>query len=250
MGANNDTNAITLKINFKWVTLLLGLVITGMLALWRPWTGTVPGRTVSATGKAVVKAEPDEFAFNPSYEFKNADKNEAMEQTKAKSNEVVEGLKKLGVVDKDIKTNLNDMYSNYYRQADSQFIYTVTVQAVAHSRDEAQKVQNYLTTTGPGGQVTPYPRFSQELAKKLEENARTKATADARSQVDKMAQNLGFRVGKIKNISDGVAPMIENHAMQGTTMAAADPMAAGSALPVQPGQNDFNYSVSVTYYIR
>jgi SNF2 family DNA or RNA helicase len=44
---------------------------------------------VSVSGSATLKAEPDEYVFYPSYEFKNADKTAGLKELTAKSEEVV-----------------------------------------------------------------------------------------------------------------------------------------------------------------
>jgi len=84
--------------------------------VWRPWSSTsASDRTVSVTGTSTLKAEPDQFVFYPSYEFNNADKSAALKEMTAKSDQIVAGLKALGVADKDIKTNSNGYDGqNYY----------------------------------------------------------------------------------------------------------------------------------------
>lgn len=81
----------------------------------------------------------------------------------------------------------------------------------------------------------------------LQTNAREKAEQDARAQADQSAKNLGFKVGSVKAVTDGSlntgGPIVYGDAAS----------VAGTNAPqlnVQPGQNDFSYSVSVVYYIN
>ena len=149
-------NKLHFSVAPKWLILGLVVVIAAMLAFWRPWmTPTQTDRTVSVTGTASVKAEPDEFLFSPSWEFKNADKTAALAAVTAKSNLVVAGLKKLGVADKDIKNSSNGGYEalNYptYNVGGDDTAYSLNLSVTVSTRAMAQKVQDFLLTTTPSG---------------------------------------------------------------------------------------------------
>lgn len=120
---------------------------------------------------------------------------------------------------------------------------------IVRSKDQAQKIQNYLTTTAPSGQVSPQGTFSDSKRKELEDKAREEATRDARDRAERSAQNLGFKIGKVKAVSDGAGfngPIPERRDVMTTDMRAP----SDASLPVQPGENELNYSVAVTYYLR
>lgn len=56
---------LTLNIDFRWVSAALLVVIAGVIVAWQPWNSiSAADRTVSVTGTATVKAEPDEFVFS------------------------------------------------------------------------------------------------------------------------------------------------------------------------------------------
>ena len=120
------------------------------------------------------------------------------------------------------------------------------------NKDLAQKVQDYLTTTDPIGQVTPSATFSQGKQKKLENEARAAATKEAKAKAEQMAKNLGFTVGKVKTINDQssgngwffATDSASSLLTQGTTEVKS------GSLTVQPGENSIDYSVEVTYYIH
>ena len=248
--ASNEmgSNKISVSFNLWWLVGLLGLVILVMLALWRPWQGTSGApRTVTVTGETTLKAEPDEFVFNPTWEFKNNDKATALSEVSAKSDTVVAELKKLGVADKDIKSNTGGWNGYYwYDGSANQHVYNLNITATVSSRDKAQKVQDYLVSTEPTGQVSPQSNFSESLRKKLESEGREKATKDARAKADEMAKNLGFKVGKVVSVNDTSTGA--GYPMPMLSMASED--AKVSSLAVQPGQDELSYSVSVEYTIR
>ncbi len=243
------------RLNFEFLTLLFILLVAVMLIIWRPWQASVKGseRTVSVTGDTKLTAEPDEFVFSPQYDFKNADKQAALTAMSNKNNEIVAKLKSLGVPDSKIK-NTGSGYSNgiYFVQEGSgdSTTYSLMLTITANSRDQAQKVQDYLLTTSPTGAVTPEASFSEAKRKSLEATARDQASKDARSKATQSAKNLGFKVGKVKSIDDsggfgGPIPLGRANAAQLQSGAAS-----GTSLAIQPGQNDLEYSVTVVYYIN
>lgn len=239
-----------LQIDLRIVCGLLLVAIIVMLGIWRPWTAPLSDdRTVQVTGEAKVSAEPDQYVFMPTYTFEDADKAKALLQATAKSDEVITKLKELGVKDSDIKADTTNYEKYYYfdreRNVNS---YNLQFTVTAHSRDEAQKIQDYLISTTPTGSVSPQATFSDEKHKDLETEARNKATQDARAKADQSASNLGFKIAKVKSVTDdaGFGGMPYGGAI--TLDAAATSTRA--SLPVQPGENELSYSVTVVYFVR
>ncbi|MGB4800617.1 MAG: SIMPL domain-containing protein [Candidatus Saccharimonadales bacterium] len=248
----SQTKAVTVRVNPWWLSALLALGLAATVVLWHPWNASPKAgdRTVSVSGSATLKAEPDEYVFYPSYEFKNADKAAGLAELTAKSDEVLAGLKKAGVADKDIKTDASGYRDYYYYDQESKMhTYTLQVTATTHTREAAQKAQDYLMTTDPTGAVTPQATFSTAKQKDLESKGRGQATKEARAKAEQQASTLGFKIGKVKTVQDsadgygGIMPMLA----KGSNLAATD---SATSLTVQPGQNDLTYTVQVTYYIR
>lgn len=242
-----------MEFSLWWLVAALVLVIGVLIGLWRPWQGRDDdARTVTVTGTTTIKAIPDEYTFNPSWQFKDNDKAVALKEATAKSNEVVTQVKKLGVADDKITTNLGGWEGYYfYDSTTGMHTYTLTISIVVANKDLAQKIQDYLTTTNLTGQVTPTATFSQVTQKKLESNARVAATKEARAKADEMATNLGFEIGKVKSINDqdnGSGVFLTNG--KATSLMGQGSAADSSSLAIQPGENSIDYSVEVTYYIH
>lgn len=243
---------LNISLDYRLISIVLLVVIAAMLFAWRPWSAAKVGdRTIDVTGTATISARPDEFIFYPTYDFKNADKTVALEQMAAKSNEVVAGLKNLGVDDKDIKTNTDGWaYPTALRgEGDSnETTYTLRLTVTTNSEELTQKVQDYLVSTAPTGGVSPQATFSEVKRKELETKARDAAIKDARSKAEQSAKNLGFKLTDVKTVNDGsgfgVYPAYD------TAMTMEARSSAGSSLSLQPGENELTYSVTVTYYIR
>lgn len=247
----SDYTKITLQISWKILSILLAIVILGMFAMWRPWTNeTAAVRKISVSGEATIKAVPDEYTLSPYFEFANTDRTKAAEELTTQSKTITAKLKELGVKEEQIKSSTND-YDRYGftvpesgTSSSLQLQYTITVT----DKDIAQKVQDYLLTLKPKGQISPYATFSEAKKKELQVQARDKAIEDAKDKATKTASQFGAKVGKVITVTDGASyggPIAYDGVS--TLEAKAD---ATSSVPVQPGQNDFSYSVSVEYELK
>lgn len=245
---NPRNTKLNLSLDYRIIAVVLLLVIAGMFMLWRPWNDTrADTRTIETTGQATVKATPDEYIFYPSYEAKNADKATALAEVTKKSNEIVTKLKELGVADSKIKTNSSSYDFPIYGKDTSTPTYTLQITVTVDNRELAQKVQDYLVSTTPIGSVTPQVTFSEAKRKTLESQARDDATKDARAKAEQSAKNLGFRLGDVKTVSDGAG----FDGMPYPVMGKAERDAvAPEQFQLQPGENELNYSVTVTYFAR
>lgn len=231
--------------------ILALLIICMLLVAWKPWSSASTGadsRTISVTGDATVTAEPDLYVFYPQYTSKATDEKVALAASTAKTNEVVSKLKALGVADSKIKTDTNG-YDSYWDKTQSTYYSSLTI--TVDDKELAQKVQDYLLTTAPYGSVSPYADFSKDTRKKLTDKARDEATKDARAKAEQSAENLGFKIGKVKSVSDGVDNIDYFGEKSGLTTGANS--AAGDqadSAPIMSGEDELPYSVRVTYYVK
>jgi len=247
-------NKNNFSLDYRIIIALLLVIIAGMLAWWKPWSNSATqanDRTISVTGESKISATPDEYVFNPVYEFKNSDKAVALESLTKKSAEIVDKLKGLGLSEESIKTGSGgyETYPYYYEPESRTNSYTLNVTITAKSREQAQKVQDYLVSTTPTGPVSPQTQFSENKRKELETKARDEATKEARSKAEQSAKNLGFKIGAVKSIEDGSG---FNSLLRTKDMVSEVRLDSNAApgLGVQPGQNDLRYSVSVVYFLR
>jgi uncharacterized protein YggE len=251
----NKHKKLRLAISPSWPLLFISwLVIVAItVSICRPWNRFgANDRTIQVTGETTVKATPDQYVFSPSYTFTNTDQQQSLNQASQKSTDVVNGLKKLGVKDSQIKTSTTS-YADYVVSgtASKDQTYYLVVTITADSRELAQKVQDYLLTTSPQGAITPVASFSQSMQKKLETEARDAATKDAKSKAAQSAKNLEFKVGPVKSVQDGTG-------FDGRVFAnAVAPTSGTTAIKdnstsqtIQPGENELSYNLTVTYFVR
>lgn len=245
------SKTVNLAVDLRIVVISLLIIMLGMLMSWRPWSA-VNGtdRSITVTGNATLKSAPDEYVFYPTYEFKNADKDAALAQLTQQSDTVVAKLKALGVTDNNIKTNSSgyDKPLYYTEPSTEDVTYSLQLIITVSDKDLAQKVQDYLVTTTPTGSVSPQSTFSEAKRQELNNQARDEATKDARAKAEQSAKNLGFKLGKVKSITDGTG--FDQIMPMDAVMSTGGAEAAVSRLTVQPGESELNYSVTVIYYIR
>jgi uncharacterized protein YggE len=243
MSEKNNTQAVTIKLSWRSVAAILLATNIISVILWQPWnTNPATARKITVSGEAAIDAVPDEYVLSPYFEFTNADRAVATEALSKQSSAISARLK-------ESSTNGYDKYSYTGTPETSntlQLQYTITLD----NKDIAQKVQDYMLTLKPQGQISPVVTFSENKRKELEEQVRTKALDDARAKAEKTAAQLGSKVGKAINISDGAGygmPMPVAYGSVGTMEARLD---TSASVPVQEGQDKFRYSVSVEYELK
>jgi uncharacterized protein len=238
---------LSLPLDLRVLCLVLLAVIVGMLIVWKPWQADTAGsRKITIRGEATVKAEPDQFQFSPAYE------RPTVEEISVLSEQMTAKLKEIGVAEKDIKVNANayDKYVPAPRpEGGSTPTNYLSLRINAYDKAQAQKIQDYLVTTNPTGSITPYPTFSTEKRKSLEDEARGKALEDARKRAAQTAAGLDAKVGKVMEIKEGVnvggvMPYLND------AVAMAPEARSSSSLPVSPGENEYAYSVEVIFALR
>lgn len=248
--------SITIKVN-AWIicaVLLVANLIT--VGLWRPWENQTAGdRTIAITGSTTLEAAPDQFVFSPYYQKEGADKTAVNAQLSELSKTIIAELKKLGVADSAIKTDVNSYdYGIYYsgpenKSATTTLYVTVTVK----DKELAQKVQDYLTSTTPSGAVTPQISFSSAKQKELETQARDGALKDAKQKAEATANELGTKLGKVVTVSDitsgGITPLPWMMNSAGVTEDSAKSPTSGS-YSIQPGLQEYSFRVQVTYELN
>jgi uncharacterized protein len=246
---NNAKTSLKLALDYRIISALLLVAIAVMLLVWKPWAGSgTTDRTVEVTGETTLKAAPDEFVFYPTYQVKGENREAALAELSKKVDDIVAKLKELGVPDKAIQTNTNS-YDYYKSDTDGTATYMSQLNITLNNQKLAQKVQDYLAVTAPTGSVSPQYGFSDAKQKELESKARDAATKQARAKAEQMGKNLGFKVGKVKSVTDGAS--FGGPILYGRSQAAvAEDLVKPTSLALQPGENELPYSVTVVYFIR
>jgi uncharacterized protein YggE len=256
--------ALTYLLSIVVIVLILTIVL-----FWKPWQPNVKAsdRVITVTGEATMTATPDEYVFTPTYDFTDTEQSTALAQLTTTSNQIVSKLKSLSVASSAIQTSSNGYSSGNYvpvTQDNGQTTYELDLTVTIDNATLAQKVQDYLVTTNPTGDVSPTVNFSVAMENSLKNKARNEAEQDARANAEQSAKNLGFKIASVKTVVDGGLGSNENPSPCGGVIDSNGPAicagtnldtASGSSssspsLDLQPGQNQLYYSVQVQYYIH
>lgn len=235
-----------IKIDYKILSALL--LVTNLLTLliWQPWSANIS--TITVTGEAVVVDTPDEFLFTPNYQETGVNSLEAIEKVTAKGNSVVAGVIALGIEEKKITTSVSN-YMDYKEDriessAGGETVAYFGLQIKVDNLEVAQRVLDYLVTTGPIYGVTPNYEFSDAKRSEIEKIAREKALEDARLRANQTAEQLGFKIRKVVSVSD---------LQPGTVAPFADATTSTESLAspkILTGEHEISYTVSVVFSYR
>jgi uncharacterized protein YggE len=164
---------------------------------------------------------------------------------------VVADLKKLGIPEKDLKSDYS-IYPEYNYSDKGQELkgYRVTNSMTVKIRD-LSKISSVLNLAGKyGANQVGGLSFTIDDAEALKSQARLKAIEDARAKAKMIAKNLRVNLIAVTNYNEyetpDYAPMYDN--------MAKNVMAAGSAVAPSPesisgGTKDVALNVSITYLI-
>lgn len=231
----------------KTLQFVLLVSILGIL-LWSNPLKSSDTRKITVTGESVIKAEPDEFVFNPYFELKGADKDALKAELTEQTSEVVAALKELGVEDKDMKLDASS-YDRWYWPEGEDGVLNATLRINVSDKELVQKIQNYLLTTEAIGQLTPQATFSEAKKKELDNQAVEQAIDDAKAKAELQAKKFEAKVGKVLEVSQ------QQNSIFPISYGSADLSVSGQAedalsLPVLSGENEYRQTVTVIYELK
>lgn len=204
--------------------------------------------SVSGEGKATVS--PDIAVVNAGVQTQGATAKQAQDQLNKSINAVSEAVKKAGIDAKDIQTSNYSVYPNYDYNGGQQKIIgyhansTLTIKV--REIDRANSVLDAATANG-ANQVGGIS-FDVDDKTKAENEARTKAVAEAKKKASDAAQIAGFRLGRIINYHEGFGggPVPMAYGTRDTEMAKAQ----SNPTQVEPGSQDITITVTLSYDIE
>lgn len=248
--------------------LLINLFVFAVFVLygtsaWRE-TRTFFGERlqVSLQGEGRVSAKPDVAKLTATILTDNASLIEAQKENSQRSNAVIGFLKKGGIAERDIKTtgyNIFPQYS-YPRPCVPGFLcplkkeddrprivgYQVrnTLEITIRDTGRAGEILSGIVTAG-ANEVSNL-QFTTDDPEELKNEARKIAVDDARAKAERLAVNLGKRVGKIVGFN-------ESGSFPPPIFFGAEAFGKGgdvSVPEIQPGQNEIMVNVTVTYEFK
>jgi uncharacterized protein YggE len=215
---------------------------------------------VTVTGKGEAFAVPDIATFSFSITEEGKDVGEANSKSSTKNNAVMKYLKDNGIAEKDIKTegyNANPKY-DYSQitcvrypcptQSPKLVGYEVS-QTVSVKVRNADKAGEILSGVGNLG-VTNISglTFTVDDEEALKAEARTLAIEDAKAKAEKLAEDLGVKLGDISSFYEDMNPGYPMYAMESKAMNMGG--SAAGVPDIAKGENKVTVNVNVSYRLK
>jgi uncharacterized protein YggE len=212
------------------------------------------GIWVSGTGE--VTATPDIAVLEVGVEAQEATVAEAQAEMSGAMEKVMAALTASGVKSEDIQTQyFRIRQRTRWDEASGEEVvtgYQVSNQVMAKIRDIESVGSIIDAAVEAGGDLIRIDdlNFTVEDPSRYYDEAREKATADAKAKAEKLAKQTGVRLGEPTYISESAyTPTIYGGAMYGLAEAAI-PAPVAIETPVSPGEVKITLTVQIAYEIR
>ena len=250
----------------RLLAITLALVITAVLAVGctgiTPATGprieVGPGIVISqqstgiwVTGEGKVTVVPDLAILNLGVEAQETTVAEAHRQAVTAMNDVVKELDRLGVAEKDIKTQHFSIFPVRRFENNREILigYRVSNTVTVKIREVDDTGTIIDAVTRAGGDLTRInsDTFNVDDPSQYHKEARGKAMANAEAKAEQLADLADVRLGDPTYISEsgGFMP-VPPPIYRGFAEAAAPAITT----PISPGETEIRLTVQVTYSIK
>lgn len=184
---------------------LLALYLVKVFDISYPLTLVTSSKSseMAVVGEGKVEVTPDTAYIDAGITVDKASSvDEAQKKINEINNKIISSLKVIGIEKADIKTsnysiNPNYIYKNNENRIDG-YNGNVTIEIKVRDPQMASKVIETVVTAG-ANQIQG-SRFVVDKPELYREEARNAAIKNAKDQAEKMAKNLGIKLGKITNI--------------------------------------------------
>jgi uncharacterized protein YggE len=225
------------------LALLAVAALVAVLAATRTQSArsdTPAAHQITVQGTGTVTAVPDTVAFNFGVQSQAKTASAALDANAAAADKVIAALKAAGIADKDIQTQQVSLSQQLSDDGQTVLGYLAgsTVSATLPSIDKAGAIVDSAVAAGASSIDGPYLTLSNEQA--LEHKALADAVGDAKARAQALADAAGVTLGAIVDIT-------ESGASSPVAYAAKTADAAATPTPIQPGTQDVQESVSVTF---
>ena len=208
-------------------------------------------RVISVSGLGEVKTRPDMAIVTSGVISEAASAQDALSKNNAAMAAVIAALKNAGVAEDDIQTSNFSVSPQYPPYQPNQTAtprisgYQVSNQVTASVKDLAKLGTTLDALVRAGSNQINGIMFDVKEPKKVLDEARKKAVADAKAKAELYAEAAGVSLGRVVQISES-GGVIEPQPMYRAKMVAAD----AAAVPVAPGQQTLTASVSIVYELN
>jgi uncharacterized protein len=226
---------------------LLVLFVAALAGVGRPEVAggaseeTREGITVTGTGE--LRATPDRATLTFSVQNDAPTSRQALDANAADVRRVIDALKRAGVAPKDLKTEHFDVSPRYdVDEVDRTRGYSASSSLTVSNQplDRAERLSSVAVAAG--ADTVSGPSLSVADSDAQYRRALERAFDDARTKATTLAEAAGVSLGEVTAIAEGSQP-------DGPVWAMGD-RAVSSKAPIEPGSEQVNAVVTVTFSIR
>lgn len=200
-----------------------------------------PAGGITVTGVGTITSVPDEASFTIGVQTQGPTARDALAANSEQMRRVIGAVKAAGVDKSDIKTQDVSVSANY---ADEGRIdgYSArnSVLVTIHNLSKAGAILDAASNAGANEVYGPMLSRSDE--DELQAKALRGAVEDARKKAEALADAAGVSLGRVTSISEGYSGGPEPY-YEGVRALAKD------AAPIEPGTQDTEATVTVTFAI-
>ena len=227
------------------VLVALGAAVVALAGVGRPEAAggaSKPTGGITVTGVGTVNSVPNEAEFSLGLQTKGATAREALAANSEKMAHVLEAIKSAGVDKSDIKTQGISVSPSYSDEGQTDG-YTAgnTVSVKIHDLSKAGDVLDAASNAGANEVYGPSLTRSDQDG--LQAKALREAVGDARKKAGTLADAAGVELGPVTAITEGFSGGSEPY------YAEAAGAVADKAVPIEPGTQDVQATVTVTFAI-
>lgn len=235
-----------------FIIVIFGLGLMSAFNVSLPLTVTTKQQPseLSVVGEGKVDVVPDTAYIDVGITINDAQTSKDAQNSIGKTNNaIIAAMIKLGVKKEDIKTSNYSVYPNYSYESNGNnklLGYSGNVTITIKVNDTQKATQVIEAATAAGANQIQGTRFVVEDPQKYRDAAREKAIANAREQAQKLANNLGIRLGKVVNVIENspdssIMPMY-------STMSNAKEVGGGGGGPAIEAGTQTITSVVTLYF--
>ncbi|MBT3249169.1 MAG: SIMPL domain-containing protein [Candidatus Pacebacteria bacterium] len=235
------------------VTVGAGILVTrltGPLPISVTQTLSEKQTTFNTTGDSEMSVIPDEARVYLGIDVGGQTVAEAQSEANEVINSITTAVKKLGVDEKNIKTQNYSLNPNYDYESPERTIigYRVNTQILVKINDFEKLNQVIDTATNLGANQVGGINFSlsEDKQEELRKEARKEAIDEAKENAKELAKLAGIKLGKVVNITESNGGNYPQPLYARAEMAL-DGGGLEAPTQINPGSETYRYSVTLSY---
>jgi uncharacterized protein YggE len=218
------------------------------------YIGLAPQNIITISGEGKVDATPDIAKIVVTVRENAKTAKEAQEKAVKKWTAAKTAITAMGVAEKDIKTLSYTTQPRYYYPTNGKMMIdgydaVQTTEIKVRDIDNAGKVLEAVAAAGIN--EVSGPDFTVDDMTALNEEAREEAINDAKAKAEKLADQLGVDLVRIVSFSEnGNGGYMPYMAREGVMSMSMDAVKVSAAPSLDPGTNEINSNVTITFEIK